>query len=172
MRHGRNEQRLAGFVCGSVSPRQGCRKLLTCPSTCLFTSRDSRDLDCCRLTPEPLEVHLGGSICPLRKSFWYHRHRLTPELLEARGTSLEAALQTLRQCLPRNAVLVGQNINQDVQWLDLREGIDFEVGPLTKEHKSKMSKQIPEHLNPLSCVAALKTHGQCPLGDSCAMELS
>jgi len=101
-----------------------------------------------------------------------HCRRLTPELLEARGTSLEAALQTLRQCLPRNAVLVGQNINQDVQWLDLREGIDFEVGPLTKENKSKMNNQFSEHLNPLSCVAALKTHGQCPLGDSCAMELS
>lgn len=131
--------------CGNVSPRQGCCKLLTCPSACLFTSRDSRDLDCCRLTPE---------------------------LLEARGTSLEAALQTLRQCLPRNAVLVGQNINQDVQWLDLREGIDFEVGPLTKANKSKMNNQFSQHLNPLSCVAALKTHGQCPLGSSCAMELS
>lgn len=27
--------------------------------------------------------------------------------------------------LPRNAVLVGLNIRQDVQWLSLREGEDF-----------------------------------------------
>ena len=37
------------------------------------------------------------------------------------------ALQLLRQSLPPHAVLVGQGINQDIQWLDLKEGIDFQV---------------------------------------------
>ena len=33
----------------------------------------------------------------------------------------------LRQCLPPDAVLVGQGIGQDVQWLQLHEGRDFQV---------------------------------------------
>jgi hypothetical protein len=33
---------------------------------------------------------------------------------------LASAVAVLRQCLPRQAVLVGQNIAQDVQWLQLR----------------------------------------------------
>lgn len=55
-----------------------------------------------------------------------HR-RLTPELLDQRGVSLEEGLQTLRQYLPPDAVLVGQGINQDVQWLSLHEGRDYQV---------------------------------------------
>ena len=39
---------------------------------------------------------------------------------------LPQALGLLRQCLPRHAVIVGQNISKDVQWLGLREGQDFE----------------------------------------------
>lgn len=40
---------------------------------------------------------------------------------------LSQALQMLRQALPSHAVLVGQGIGQDVQWLNLREGSDFQV---------------------------------------------
>ena len=50
---------------------------------------------------------------------------LTAETLERHGTSLSLALATLRQALPRSAVLVGQSISTDVQWLGLQEGVDF-----------------------------------------------
>ncbi len=50
---------------------------------------------------------------------------LTKELLDTYGMPLEMALGLLRQHLPRNAVLVGQNIGQDVSWLGLKEGVDF-----------------------------------------------
>jgi hypothetical protein len=50
---------------------------------------------------------------------------LTRETLEGYGCSLGQAVETLRRSLPRNAVLVGQNIGQDVSWLGLKEGVDF-----------------------------------------------
>lgn len=53
--------------------------------------------------------------------------RLTAEILSDNGVSLPEALQTLRQYLPRNAILVGQSIRKDVEWLGLREGVDFQV---------------------------------------------
>ena len=50
---------------------------------------------------------------------------LTAEHLEREGTSLEEALATLRSHLPPTAVLVGQNILKDVEWLGLTKGTDF-----------------------------------------------
>jgi RNA exonuclease 4 len=50
---------------------------------------------------------------------------LTRELLDERGVPLEEALAQLRIQLPRDAVLVGQGIANDVQWLGLVEGEDF-----------------------------------------------
>ncbi len=50
---------------------------------------------------------------------------LTKDVLDQHGMPLEAALGVRRQHLPRNAVLVGQNISKDVQWLHLQEGQDF-----------------------------------------------
>lgn len=47
---------------------------------------------------------------------------LTPELLERHGMPLEQAVGVLTQALPASAVLVGQNIAKDVQWLGLKEG--------------------------------------------------
>jgi hypothetical protein len=38
---------------------------------------------------------------------------------------LGQAVGYLRQCLPVNAVLVGQNIAKDCEWLNLREGRDY-----------------------------------------------
>ena len=38
---------------------------------------------------------------------------------------LETALGLLRRVLPPSAILVGQNIGKDVEWLGLREGADF-----------------------------------------------
>lgn len=51
---------------------------------------------------------------------------LTEVLLRDRGLPLAKALVAVRSILPRNAVLIGQNIRQDVMWLDLKEGVDFE----------------------------------------------
>jgi len=51
---------------------------------------------------------------------------LTQETLSSRGIPLKEALFTLKTYLPKNAILVGQNILQDVAWLELEEGKDFE----------------------------------------------
>jgi hypothetical protein len=50
---------------------------------------------------------------------------ITRQDVERRGVPLPQALASLRAALPRTAVLVGQNIMQDVRWLGLREGADF-----------------------------------------------
>lgn len=50
---------------------------------------------------------------------------LTAELLEQQGVRLEDALAQLRSRLPSNAILVGQNILKDIEWLGLKEGVDF-----------------------------------------------
>jgi RNA exonuclease 4 len=51
---------------------------------------------------------------------------LTADLVNSRGIPLATAVQQLKSCLPKTAILVGQNILQDVQWLGLREGSDFQ----------------------------------------------
>eukprot|EP00884_Botryococcus_braunii_P007760 jgi/Botrbrau1/16986/Bobra.49_2s0045.1 len=50
---------------------------------------------------------------------------LTEELMESDGVPLQQVVQEVKQILPQHAVLVGLNIQQDVQWLGLREGVDF-----------------------------------------------
>eukprot|EP00802_Teleaulax_amphioxeia_P025548 Tamp_26420.p1 GENE.Tamp_26420~~Tamp_26420.p1 ORF type:complete len:292 (+),score=75.06 Tamp_26420:42-878(+) len=50
---------------------------------------------------------------------------LSKASLEANGIPLEQAMKTLREKLPKDAVLVGQNIRKDVEWLQLKEGEDF-----------------------------------------------
>ena len=50
---------------------------------------------------------------------------LTKEIIEEHGQTFADALVTLRSHLPPNAVLVGQNIKKDVEWLQLVEGLDF-----------------------------------------------
>lgn len=57
--------------------------------------------------------------------------RSLPCHLKAHGMPLPAALATLRRCLPKNSVLVGQNILADVQWLGLRQGEDYAVSAYT-----------------------------------------
>jgi len=65
--------------------------------------------------PEGAEVH--SYLTPLTG--------LTKELIDAHGVPLPEAIERLRAALPKHAVLVGQNIAKDVQWLNLREGEDF-----------------------------------------------
>jgi len=50
---------------------------------------------------------------------------ITEDVLSAHGVPLEEALQHVRAALPPHAVLVGQNIAKDVEWLRLEEGKDF-----------------------------------------------
>jgi hypothetical protein len=50
---------------------------------------------------------------------------LTKEMLDTQGMPLAQAVGILRQVLPPQAVLVGQNIAKDVEWLGLVEGRDF-----------------------------------------------
>ena len=54
-------------------------------------------------------------------------HRLTRELLDSQAVLLPEALRILRLYLPRNATLVGQSIGKDIEWLQLREGHDYQV---------------------------------------------
>ena len=58
--------------------------------------------------------------------------RLSQELVDSQGISLADAVATLRQYLPANAILVGQNVGKDVEWLKLREGADFKVRRATR----------------------------------------
>jgi RNA exonuclease 4 len=48
-------------------------------------------------------------------------------MLTHHGISLAQAKAAVRQCLPRSATLVGQNIGRDVEWLQLKEGVDFKA---------------------------------------------
>jgi len=50
---------------------------------------------------------------------------ITAEMLTQYGLEAEHALMLLKQHLPKTACLVGQNIGKDVQWLGLKEGVDF-----------------------------------------------
>ncbi len=51
---------------------------------------------------------------------------LTRETLDSYGIPLDRAMAALRENLPKSAILVGQNIRKDVEWLGLKEGVDFE----------------------------------------------
>jgi len=50
---------------------------------------------------------------------------LSKDLIDRHGLPLATAMAQLRANLPRDAILVGQNIAKDVEWLALREGEDF-----------------------------------------------
>lgn len=46
---------------------------------------------------------------------------LTKEVLDSYGTCFEEAVAILKRHLPKNAVICGQNIRSDIQWLQLTE---------------------------------------------------
>jgi|TARA_B110000977_G_scaffold26153_1_gene32469 RNA exonuclease 4 len=50
---------------------------------------------------------------------------LSKEIIDTHGVTLEQAIAQLKATLPKHAVLVGQNIAKDVQWLNLTEFTDF-----------------------------------------------
>lgn len=51
---------------------------------------------------------------------------LTRGLLDAHGMPLEQGIATLKAHLPKNAIIVGQNIRKDIEWLGLKEGVDYQ----------------------------------------------
>ena len=64
--------------------------------------------------------------------------RLNQSLIQSQGRPLPLAIAALKQALPRTAILVGQSIGKDVDWLGLVEGQDFEVDSpcrLSSPHK-------------------------------------
>ena len=63
-------------------------------------------------------------------------YRLSEDLINQQGVSLQQALHLVRHVLPKEAILVGQNIGKDVQWLELKEGSDFQVS-VTSTHSCK-----------------------------------
>lgn len=64
-------------------------------------------------------------------------------LLDGQGIAFEQAVQLVRQYLPRNGILVGQNIGKDVDWLQLREGQDFQVSKLRRSTYLSMTALLP-----------------------------
>ena len=50
---------------------------------------------------------------------------LNKEICDSKGITLSAALAGLKEKLPSNALLVGQGIHHDIEWLDLKQGVDF-----------------------------------------------
>ena len=50
---------------------------------------------------------------------------ITKEMIDQYGSPIADALVSLRAHLPPFAILVGQNIKKDVEWLQLVEGLDF-----------------------------------------------
>ena len=53
--------------------------------------------------------------------------RLTADVLGYHGIPFAQAVAAVRQSLPQSATLVGQNIGRDVEWLQLKEGVDFKA---------------------------------------------
>jgi len=43
----------------------------------------------------------------------------------SKGITLEEGLSMIKKILPPNAILVGQNVAKDIEWLSLKEGVDF-----------------------------------------------
>mmetsp|Transcript_27973 Transcript_27973/g.85831 ORF Transcript_27973/g.85831 Transcript_27973/m.85831 type:complete len:374 (-) Transcript_27973:311-1432(-) len=50
---------------------------------------------------------------------------VTKDLVDQRGVSIEEAIASLRAVLPKNAVVVGQNVSQDATWLNISAPNDF-----------------------------------------------
>lgn len=50
---------------------------------------------------------------------------ITAELIDREGVEFSKARELLRSLLPKNALLVGQSIYKDVEWMKLAEGLDF-----------------------------------------------
>ena len=50
---------------------------------------------------------------------------LDKKTIDESGIPLSKAVNMVKALLPKTAILVGQNIHKDVQWLGLQDGKDF-----------------------------------------------
>ena len=69
---------------------------------------------------------LGSSNLPSRHPYITALTGITRETFENSATlKLEEAVKLVREVFPKHAILVGQNIAKDIEWLGLKEGEDF-----------------------------------------------
>ena len=81
--------------------------------------------------------------------------KLTGLTLEgcASGVPLVEALEGLKKVLPKNAVLVGQGIHHDIEWLQLKEGVDF----ASSFDLAEMFKlRLKDHIHPTTGAQSLR----------------
>ena len=57
--------------------------------------------------------------------------RLTKELLDERGMSLDQAMAIVRRALTGESILISYNIDTDIEWLGLKVDTDFGVSIVT-----------------------------------------
>jgi len=99
---------------------------LDCECVATGSKHNQRAVGQISLIDQNERVILNLYVKPKEKVFSYlsELSGLDEELI-SKGIELDKAMETLKKALPKNAILVGQNILQDVQWLDLKEGTDF-----------------------------------------------
>lgn len=123
------QQQLAALY-GQQHPAPQPRPLFSIDVECVATGTDhnSRSVAQISLVDEYERVILNVYVKPDRPvaSYLSPLTGLNRHTLESKGVPLAEAMRILKECLPRSAVLVGQSIGKDVEWLGLREGVDFE----------------------------------------------
>ena len=77
---------------------------------------------------------------------------LTKELVDEKGLPLADALAQLRKALPPAAVLVGQNILKDVEWLGLQQGASSATTHAAHEEKRKREGETSAEIPALTSV--------------------
>ena len=66
---------------------------------------------------------------------------VTVEMLEQEGVSREEGLKKTREVLGADVLLVGQKIQSDIDWLELKKGIDYgDMHDIAEDFKSYNSK--------------------------------
>ena len=111
---------------GVVGP--GRLPLPTRPFHALATDHNSRAVGQISLVDEHEHVLCNLYVRPEQPvvSYLTPLTGLSQQLLAQHGMPLAQAVALLLQCLPNTAILVGQNIAKDVEWLGLKEGLHFE----------------------------------------------
>lgn len=91
------------------------------------TDHNTRSVAQIAIVNDRMEIVLNAYVTPDRPvvSYLTALTGLTEDIVRQHGVPLQQALAAVRTVLPPNAVLVGQNVGQDVSWLGLKEGTDF-----------------------------------------------
>ena len=58
--------------------------------------------------------------------------RLTKELLDEKGMSLDQAMAIIRRVLTAESILISYNIDTDIEWLGLKVDTDFGVSTFAR----------------------------------------